>query len=177
MRPTNAVDRKPVRPPTGETWRAVLETGYQVSDQGRVRNAAGRVLELQAAGNPKAGRPYLRAELWCAGQRVTVFAHSLVALAFLGDPPAGAHVHHMNGNGRDNRAANLRYLPAHEHLSDHWRGESNPVAALTAADVLTIRRMLAEGRTEPDIAAAYGVSRGAISNIRLRRTWAHVEGS
>lgn len=138
MRPTSAVPRKPVKPPPGETWRDVLATGYQVSDQGRVRNAGGRVLVLQAAGNPKAGRPYLRAELRCAGQRVRAFVHTLVALAFLGDPPPGMHVHHVNGNGRDNRAANLRYVPAHEHLSDHWRGERNRVAALTASDVHTI---------------------------------------
>ena len=175
MRPTTAVDEKPVRPP--EEWRGVLglEDRYQVSNLGRVRNAAGRMLQLQPAGNPKAGRPYLRVDLYHAGQRIPALVHQLVALAFLGAPSPGMHVHHVNGNARDNRAANLAYLPAPAHLAQHWRGECNPVAVLTPDDVRAIRRQLAEGRPEPEIAGRYAVSRGAVSNIRLGRTWAHVQ--
>jgi hypothetical protein len=98
-----------------------------------------------------------------------------VAWAFIGDPPAGAHVHHLNGDGKDNRAANLAYVAAADHLRGHRRGERNAMALLTPGDVLTIRRMLAEGRTEAEVARRYGVSRGAVSNIRLGRTWAHIQ--
>lgn len=179
MRPTSEVERNPVRPPTGcaEDWRGVLglEDRYQVSSLGRVRNAAGRMLQLQPAGNPKAGRPYLRAELWCAGERIPAFVHCLVALAFLGEPPPGTHVHHVNRDGRDNRAANLTYMPAAAHLQGHRRGAANPCAALCDGDVRAIRRALAEGCTETQLARRYAVSRGAISNIRLGRTWAHVQ--
>lgn len=52
------------------------------------------------------------------------------------------------------------------------RGEMNNRAKLSAADVLTIREMIARGAKNTAIAAAFGVSHGAISNIRRGVSWA-----
>lgn len=51
------------------------------------------------------------------------------------------------------------------------RGEKHPNAKLTPEIIRAIR---ADTRTEREIAAAYGLSKGTVSNIRLRKRWAHV---
>jgi len=54
------------------------------------------------------------------------------------------------------------------------RGSTHSSAKLTEADVVCIRKMLASGRTHYDIAAAFGVSRSAVSNIAVGKVWKHV---
>lgn len=84
-----------------ETWRPVESApGYQVSDLGRVKSPAGRLI-----GKPNHQRGYVRVSI--AGHRV-VLVHQLVAEAFIG-PSRGAQVLRRNRNPADNRAANLYY--------------------------------------------------------------------
>jgi HNH endonuclease len=52
------------------------------------------------------------------------------------------------------------------------RGERNVHARLTEADIRHIRTTTERGM---DLAERYGVTRAAITNIRKRRTWAHVK--
>lgn len=55
-------------------------------------------------------------------------------------------------------------------------GEANPFALLTAADVREIRRLSEAGVSQHEIARRLGaVSRGAVSNVLLRKTWGHVQ--
>lgn len=96
-----------------ETWKQVVGfEGYEVSNQGRVRRSrTGRILRGQQCGN----RPYLKLHLGTQEQRGQRTIHSLVAEAFLGPRPEGANVDHINGDYRDNRAENLRYLSTSEN--------------------------------------------------------------
>ena len=174
----------------GEIWRGVigLEDAYQVSNWGRVRSldryiegANGRkqrirggLMRAQRAGN-KRTRPYLHVCLRWRGERIGVFVHQLVAWAFLGEQPAGHHIHHKNGDSMDNRACNLEYRQHAEHLSEHHTGERNPAAILTAHQVQAIRRQLAAGANGAALGREYGVSKTTIYAIRDRRTWADVE--
>lgn len=50
-------------------------------------------------------------------------------------------------------------------------GTSNPASRLTESMVAEIRRRLAAGERQVDIAAAVGISRAAVSKIRTGRTW------
>jgi predicted transcriptional regulator len=43
--------------------------------------------------------------------------------------------------------------------------------SLTTKDIPRIRKMLAKGKTQTDIAATFGVSKSCISNIAIGRTW------
>jgi len=65
-----------------------------------------------------------------------------------------------------------RLDPDRPPISSGVRGEKNAQARLTADQVRAIR---ADPRPEPAIAETYGVSRGAISHIKLRQTWARLE--
>lgn len=53
-------------------------------------------------------------------------------------------------------------------------GEANYKTKLAAKDVTEIRRLYAAGWTQAAIGARYGMPQNSISNITLRRTWAHV---
>lgn len=47
------------------------------------------------------------------------YVHSLVALAFLGEPEPGKDtVHHKNANRKDNRIENLCYLSLAENIRE-----------------------------------------------------------
>jgi hypothetical protein len=53
------------------------------------------------------------------------------------------------------------------------RGEANPKAKLTWADVAAIR---ADARSNSELARFYGVSKPTIGAVRLHKTW-HSDGS
>ena len=55
------------------------------------------------------------------------------------------------------------------------RGELAVPAKLKDADIIEIRKRLALGHTQEDIAKDYGVSRGPISAINRGITWKHIK--
>jgi group I intron endonuclease len=60
-------------------------------------------------------------------------------------------------------------------LSDVKKGENNPSAKLTEADVVQIKIALAAGETGVSLANKYGVTKFVISAIRLGKNWAWVQ--
>lgn len=94
-----------------ERWLPVPGSeGYEVSDQGRVRNArTGRLL----AGHSDRG--YRRVNLGAA-RRARV--HELVLLAFVGPRPEGLH---GDGDRANNALANLRWGTRAENCADTVR--------------------------------------------------------
>lgn len=171
-----------------EVWKDILgfEGYYQVSNLGKVRSLdrvvekkdgtsqlyKGRMMRPQYAG---AKREYLHICLSMGATRIGVFVHQLVALAFLGEPKDGWHVHHINGKEDDNRASNLMYIEFRTHCSFHNQGEHNNSAVLTKEDVAVIKKLLKEGMRGTEIARKFGVNKNTIYNIRHGRNWADVE--
>jgi hypothetical protein len=124
----------------GESWRAVpgYEGLYEVSDHGRVRSldrvvitangkrlpVRGRV--LRPSQRPNAGRgTYRNAILSQDGQTRNFKVHVLVMSAFVGPRPPGMVVCHDNGDGTDNRLANLRYDTPAANMADARRHGTN----------------------------------------------------
>jgi hypothetical protein len=105
-----------------ERWRAIEEhEGYEVSDRGRVRNAAGHVLALQ-----RHSKGYLTVMLGRRGGRH--YVHRLVCRAFNGPPPASGvyHADHIDFTRDNNVPTNLRWLAS--HLNDwRWKGYEDVV--------------------------------------------------
>lgn len=101
-----------------------------------------------------------------------------VWIAANGDP-GDLWVLHTCGNGQSNciRLAHL-YLGTvvdnHRDMlrdGNSTRGQRNAAALLTAADVLNIRRLLAERVPARVIAPQFGVSRAAVHDISSGRKW------
>jgi hypothetical protein len=122
-----------------EQWRAVVgyEGLYEVSDQGRVRSltrtcwdATGTKARTRKGQylKPGASRGYLSVRLCRNGSIQTLTVHSLVAAAFIGPRPEGMQVCHWNGNGGDNRLANLRYDSPSSNQLDTVRYDGNRLA-------------------------------------------------
>lgn len=95
--------------------------------------------------------------------------HRLLMLTFVGEPPPGMEVRHLNGVRDDYRLENLAWGTRTENAADRERhgttarGLRNPRAKLSDDDVLAIRGAFGSRRK---IGAAYGVSGAHVSRIR-----------
>lgn len=172
-----------------ETWRPVVgyEGLYEVSDLGHVRSVPRTVVDSRGVPrrfrgaelrNVHRGLPgYVSISLYRDGKRRCAWLHILVAEAFLGPRPPGMEVAHGNGNPSTNRLSNLRYATPAENQADKRQhgtdnaGERHPCARLTRAAVVEVRRHLASGERQADVAASYGVARTTVSAIATGRSW------
>lgn len=85
---------------------------YEVSDEGWVRNKDGLVLKN---GVDKWGynrRPLVRDD----GKKVCLYAHRLVAEAFVAGYAPGMEVDHIDGDANNNRAENLRWVSRADNM-------------------------------------------------------------
>jgi HNH endonuclease/NUMOD4 motif-containing protein len=164
---------------TFEVWRPIRCGSYEVSNLGRVRNAkTGRIKVQYRIGAGYRGVGLFRKE--------QASVHRLVAEAFLGLEP-GLEVNHIDGDKANNRVTNLEWV-THSTNQRHayrvlgtlklnlpWsRGEANCAAKLTDQDIVEIRDLRDSGLLQREIAARFGVTQSAVSNILAKRTWKHV---
>ena len=114
-----------------ERWHKceVPYTRYEVSNQGRVRNAhTGQVLKQYVM-----NRGYLEVLLSFKGLHKHHLVHHLVATAFVEGWREGLEVNHKNGVKTDNRAENLEWVTSsenHQHARDVLLIDVKPVALL-----------------------------------------------
>jgi len=170
-----------------EEWRSVpgFEGLYRVSSLGRVRSLTrlsfdGRIIRGRTLRPSPGSNGYPKVTLCRDGENHTVSVHRLILEAFRGPAPEGFEARHLNGVKTDNRLSNLEWGSLAENAADKVehgtapRGERHPLAKLTEADVIKIRRRLAAGEFQREIAADFGVSRSAVSVIATGRTWSHL---
>jgi hypothetical protein len=94
-----------------EAWAPIprYQGLYEASSLGRIRSlrrkgAPGGVIRQTVNMNW-----YLQVGLCRNGRRVTRVVHQLIASAFLGPPPPGLEIRHLNGDQMNNRSSNLAY--------------------------------------------------------------------
>lgn len=105
-------------------------------------------------------------------------------------------VHHINGNGLDNRLENLELKSRSDHSKEHWkdgtykphpvsqsnkekisirhRGENNSFSKLTEKDVIKIKELISKNIKNSVIAKQFNVARNTISQIKTKTSWKHI---
>lgn len=137
-----------------------------------------RARKLRPARSGRCGYPSV--VLIRDGVKRTWCVHRLVALTFLGSPPAGCEVLHNDGDPLNNRASNLRYGTHAENAADSVRhgtwahGETTANSKLTDAAVREIRRLYGLGVSCRRMADMFGVVPTTIKNAATGKSWAHV---
>ena len=173
--------------PITEEWREVVgyEGWYEVSNLGRVRNIKrrnGTAIGLILRANPN-GDGYASLGLRRDGVSMTWRVHILVARAFMGHPPTGLEVSHLDDDKMNPRLDNLEYATHLENirrairtgcLKKHQKGAQNPAAKLNDATVQAIRSN-AERASYATLAHTYGLSKSQVARIVTRESWPHVQ--
>ena len=169
-----------------EQWKPVSGfNDYEVSDLGNVRSLrkrrsrawiAGVPIELKRTPN---NHGYLQVSLYSDERKCfTIMVHKLVATAFHGPCPEGLQCRHVDGNKDNCRADNLKYGTKIENEHDKARhgtvarGSRDGNSKLTEQDAALI---MASPDPHSKVASEFGVSEAAVANIRMRKTWKHVE--
>jgi NUMOD4 motif/HNH endonuclease len=158
-----------------EEWKPVVgfEGYYEVSSQGRVRNA--RTMQLRKPDVNCWG--YEKLNLSKDGRSRSMRVYCLVTDAFLGKCPEEMQRNHIDGNKRNNAVSNLEfvtqirnYIHAVELGLRQPMGKYGKPLPRTVSDetVASVRSML--GRvSERQICKQLGVSKGLIHSIRCGR--------
>jgi hypothetical protein len=173
-----------------EVWKWVPDyVGYyQVSDKGRVRSATRTVRLPSGQVRTYKGKflqpwedkhGYKIVRLCRDGITTEGKIHQLVLRAFIGPPPDGHICRHFPDQSPSNNNLNNLLWGTHEENSKDKvdngttnRGERCGSAKLTEEDVIHIRNTV--GITNEVLATQYGVSQPTISEIKNRKTWAHI---
>ena len=125
---------------------------------------------------------YRKVEYRLRGEREYVYIHRLVASAFVPNFDMHAIVNHLDGDKLNNHFTNLEwttYSGNSKHAQEKGLtpkppiryGSKNNKAILAEYQVKTIRKMIADGMSNTEIAEYYGVSRDCIRDIRVGRSW------
>lgn len=171
-----------------EIWKPIkgFEDIYSVSNLGRVmrtgKGGGGAAIVGKILSNARDVQGYERINLCKNSYGAPKKIHRLVAEAFIGELPYGLTVNHIDGIKHNNNASNLEIISRGANISHSFKviktqsvvGELNPRAVLTEEKVLDIRKRLKKGCRPSDLVAEFGVTKHTISNIKVRKTWAHI---
>ena len=159
------------------SWRGVrgLESVYEVSDSGEVRNA--RTLRLLKLSPCKADG-YVRVYMQSKGKRFTRLLHRVVAEAFIKNPSHLPQVNHIDFDRSNNDKSNLEWVSGSEnvqHSVRHGRlcpvNSSNMRKKLTPNSVEKIYSLRDKGKTYEEIANEIGVAKSTIEKVLRGISW------
>lgn len=172
-----------------EVWKDIpgYEGKYKVSNLGRVKSLERKVPirnHYTDEWHERTVREHiLRPGRFCKTGHLSVVlghgeagkpVHQLVMKAFVGEPPEGMEVRHLNGNPQDNRLENLRYGTRSENILDvYWQGKR--WRKLSLDDVIYIRFAVFCGIPDSVLAEEFGVAKATIAGIRRGKSYQWVE--
>ena len=163
-----------------EEWKPIPGyPGYEVSDLGNVRSFwAKRRHKLEQEPHAISTRLVQGGMMASVGRKkgnnINVRVARLIALAFLGPPPKGANVYHLDGDNMNDKKENLYYNTPSDWMKENW-SEFSPTR-LTEGEVIRIRERRADGFCMQKLADLYGVSQPAISHICTGIAYSEIDG-
>lgn len=172
--------------PEGTVWLLLpINNNYEVSEYGHLRRACGgsnsrkgKIIKPTLSGAKRRRIPYVKYTISRNSVEVTIHAHRLVAVTFLGMCPApNFEVAHEDGNGLNCHYTNLRWSTREGNAEDKRRhgtlviGERVNTNKLTAQQVREIRE--ASG-LQREIGERYGICQTHVSDIKARKIWRHI---
>lgn len=175
-----------------EIWKSVIgfDQYYEVSNLGNVR----RHIQDTSCKNTFAGRPkkftlsdrgYYRVMLsnGVAGSNRYFPVHELVAEAFIGFRPTTDHeINHIDGNKINNNVINLEWITHSSNLKHavdlgiktRHSGIAKICMKLTVKDILDIRNLYKQGKTQKELASLFNISKMTVRGILLGTSWRHI---
>ncbi len=162
--------------------------GYCVGDDGSVWGCRGphgfrsvwRCLKQQLCG-PSSTDMYLYVNFSMLCQRGgSKRVNRLVLESFVGPCPEGMECCHRDGNRFNNCLDNLRWGTRSSNREDQRihgtlnQGSRNGNSKLKESDIVLIRQLLLDGRSQKSLARQFKVTKPIIQGIRRREIWRHV---
>lgn len=163
--------------------------GYRFGDDGSIwsrRRSAGRLGSVWRRIYPnltKAGRLRVRLSEKPGEKPRCYLVHRLILEAFRGTCPDGLEACHNDGDPLNNRLENLRWDTHKSNVADRKRhdeefsvrrGTKSPLAKLSEADLVTIRRLRLEGWSCERIGVEMGVTASTIQKADTGGTYRNV---
>ncbi|MCC9655274.1 NUMOD4 domain-containing protein [Rhodopirellula halodulae] len=159
-----------------ERWRPIVHKGipfpYEVSDQGRIRNARTRRIKRQQE-NCRTGYRYVM--LSGPGKLYPLRIASLVVTAFLREREPWEQIDHINGSKTDDRLKNLEIVTQQINVRRRYNMQGSVKRTtnhfLTPETHERIKEIWQTGEySQVDIARMFGITNGAVSKIIKRKS-------
>lgn len=162
-------------------WRKCASfDGYEVSEYGHLRRTFS--LEWHSKRYPSgreysfglAGKGYPFYNIKVGPNRQNVYAHRLVAEAFIGSCPQKYQVAHGDGNKLNCHYSNLRYATAEQNNADkklhgtHNAGDMNPAVKMTSDKAKVVLELRAAGLSQRQIGHQFGVAQRTVGRFLER---------
>lgn len=121
---------------------------------------------------------YLRAKV--SGRLLQV--HQILAVIYFGKQCVDMQINHVDGDKTNNRKNNLEAISQIENIKHSHKigartyksGTHITSSKLCDKQVIEIRKKLNEGSSQAKLAKEYGISKGAIQDIKEEKTWKHL---
>lgn len=116
-------------------------------------------------------------------KRKGMYAHQLVALAFLPNPKSKPFVNHKDHDKSNNTLENLEWCTHLENIRHDWatgvrkappQGADNWNSKYPTSLILKIRQLYHDGHTQMDIKRLLGIPQPTISVIVRRKQWRNI---
>jgi DNA-binding transcriptional regulator YiaG len=167
-----------------ERWKVIKDyPNYRISSKGRLYSKR----KLRCVNPEHTKKGYLRYRLFQNGSVANVYAHVLVARAFIPNPENKPQVNHLDGVKANNHVENLDWVTNSENMQHAYdtgiisrkrKIDGIPIhthktkpprkTRLTIFQVREIRKSQLKGS---QLAKIYGVTRATISLIRLNKIY------
>jgi len=161
-----------------ENWKPLkdYEGLYEISNMGRVRSLVKKgnnTQKIRKTGLDVA-TGYINVQLRKNNKPLTKRVHRFVAEAFVPNPDNKPVVNHKDGNKKNCKADNLEWMTYSENTLHSFKnglqrkifGNKNYITKIKDQDVLKIRELISQGKTNKEIAKIYGVNPSQISRIK-----------